>query len=450
MSQAPLGWLGIVRLGLVQTALGAVVVLTTSTLNRVMVVEWMLPAMLPGLLVGLHHAVQVLRPRWGHGSDVGGRRTPWIVGGMATLASGGFLAAVATAWMGTAPLAGIALSVVAFLGVGLGAGAAGTTLLVLLADRVAPARRAPAATICWVMMILGFIVTAGVVGQLLDPFSPPRLVAISAGVSLAAFLLTVLAVAGVEGRPAYGIADAAAGGTSTRFRAALAEVWAEPEARLFALFVFVSMLAYSAQDLILEPFAGLVFGLTPGQTTSLSSLQYQGVLIGMVVVGVLGSRAGNRRGSWMRGWTIAGCLASAAALGGLVVGAFSPDWPLRANVFLLGAANGAFAVAAIASMMGLVATGRQGRAGIRMGLWGAAQAIAVGFGGFLGTAAVDLCRLLVARVDVAYALVFAGEALLFLVATALAVRVGRSLETGNHQRVGGAPVAAIAGASGGT
>ncbi|MCA3659868.1 MAG: PucC family protein, partial [Methylobacterium sp.] len=65
----PLGWLGIFRLGLVQTALGAIVVLTTSTINRVMVVELALPAMLPGLLVGLHYAVQVLRPRWGHGAD---------------------------------------------------------------------------------------------------------------------------------------------------------------------------------------------------------------------------------------------------------------------------------------------------------------------------------------------------------------------------------------------
>ena len=66
-----------------QTALGSIVVLTTSTLNRVMVVELALPAMLPGALVGLHYAIQALRPRWGYGSDVGGRRTPWIIGGMA-------------------------------------------------------------------------------------------------------------------------------------------------------------------------------------------------------------------------------------------------------------------------------------------------------------------------------------------------------------------------------
>ena len=62
---APLGWLGIVRLGLVQTALGAIVVLTTSTLNRVMVVELALPAILPGALVAMHYAVQILRPRLG-------------------------------------------------------------------------------------------------------------------------------------------------------------------------------------------------------------------------------------------------------------------------------------------------------------------------------------------------------------------------------------------------
>ncbi|NNM00655.1 MAG: MFS transporter, partial [Gammaproteobacteria bacterium] len=94
----PLGWLGIFRLGLVQASLGAIVVLTTSTLNRVMVVELAMAAMIPGLLVGLHYAVQISRPRMGYGSDVGGRRAPWIIGGMATLAGGAIVAALATAW----------------------------------------------------------------------------------------------------------------------------------------------------------------------------------------------------------------------------------------------------------------------------------------------------------------------------------------------------------------
>ncbi len=60
-----LGWLGIARLGLVQSSLGAIVVLTTSTINRVMIVELSLLAVIPGLLVAWHYALQVLRPRWG-------------------------------------------------------------------------------------------------------------------------------------------------------------------------------------------------------------------------------------------------------------------------------------------------------------------------------------------------------------------------------------------------
>jgi hypothetical protein len=165
-----LGWVSIVRLGLVQAALGAVVVLTTSTLNRVMVVELALPALVPGLLVALHYLVQLTRPRMGHGSDQGGRRTPWIIGGMGVLAAGGALAALATVWMGTSPRGwGLALAVVAFLLIGLGVSAGGTSLLVLLAKRVAPERRAGAATVVWLMMIVGFAVTAGVTGQAARP-----------------------------------------------------------------------------------------------------------------------------------------------------------------------------------------------------------------------------------------------------------------------------------------
>ena len=107
MNSAPLGWPNIVRLGLVQTALGAIVVLMTSTINRVMVVELALPAMVPGLLVASHYGVQILRPAWGYGSDVGGRRTPWIIGGMAILALGGVGAALGTALAASSSFLGL-------------------------------------------------------------------------------------------------------------------------------------------------------------------------------------------------------------------------------------------------------------------------------------------------------------------------------------------------------
>lgn len=78
--QPGFGWGRMVRLGLVQAAPGAIVVLATSTLNRVMVVRLalpaLLPALLPGVLVVLHHAVRIARPRMGRGTDVSGRHTP--------------------------------------------------------------------------------------------------------------------------------------------------------------------------------------------------------------------------------------------------------------------------------------------------------------------------------------------------------------------------------------
>ncbi|PTT75671.1 MFS transporter [Pelomonas sp. HMWF004] len=417
------GWLAVLRLGLVQASLGAVVVLTTSTLNRVMVVEMALPALLPGLLLAWHYLVQVSRPRMGHGSDRGRRCTPWILGGMVTLAVGGWLAALATVVMGTQLVAGLVLALLAYGLIGLGVAASGTSLLALLAKRVLPERRAAAATTVWILMIAGFVVTAGVSGSLLDPFSPARLLWVAGGVALSAVVLASAALLGLEG-PAQDLAPAAGAAAPADFRQALRDAWAEPRARRFTVFVFVSMLAFSMQDLILEPFAGLVFGLTPGATTQLSGTQHGGALVGMLLTAAAGSSWAGRRWGTLRGWTVWGCVASALALAGLAgAGLAGTGWPLQANVFVLGLCTGAFSIAAIGSMMGLAGAGEPGHEGVRMGLWGAAQALAFASGGVVGTAASDLTRWLIADAGLAYALVFTANAGLFLCAARLAARV---------------------------
>ncbi len=414
-------WFSIFRMGLVQTSLGAIVVLTTSTMNRVMVVELALPAMLPSALVAFHYALQFLRPRWGYGSDgAGRRRTPWIIGGMAALAIGGAGSSVATALMASHLWAGIALGIISFTFIGIGVGAAGTSLLALLATHVEASRRGAAATIVWMMMIAGFVVTTITAGHYLDPFTVWRLVAVTSAVSVIAFLLTLAAVWGIERDDARVTDPTAAATAKPPFKQALADVWSDARARQFTIFVFVSMLAYSMQDLILEPFAGLVFGLTPGETTKLSGVQNGGVFSGMLLVALAGS-AGLGIGS-LRSWAVAGCLASAVALVALVAaGVAGPPWPLKPTVFALGAANGVFAVAAIGSMMGLAASGTASREGVRMGMWGAAQAVAFGMGGFAGAVLSDAFRSLGADPVFAYTTVFAGEAVLFTAAAVLAL-----------------------------
>jgi BCD family chlorophyll transporter-like MFS transporter len=425
-----LSWLQIVRLGLVQSAIGAIVVLTTSTLNRVVVVEMALPAMLPAAFVGWHYAVQISRPRWGYGSDMGHRRTPWILGGMAALALGALLATDAALMMPGNPVLGVVLSLVAYTMIGAGVGASGTSLLALLATHAAPERRPAAASITWIMMIVGIVFTAATAGALLDPFSGQRLAMVATGVCGVAFLVTLLAVWGVEDRSARSAGAAPAAQAQPSFRAVLKEIWAEPLARRFTIFVFVAMLAYSAQDLILEPFAGLVFGLTPGQSTQLSGMQNGGVLLGMILVGALGART---KGVWLRQWTIGGCIGSAAALVALGAAAvIGPPWPLAPTVFVLGFANGVFAVAAIGSMMGLAGAGRESREGVRMGVWGAAQAVAFGLGGFLGAAGVDVLRHTGADTGRAFLIVFALEAALFVIAALIASRLESPARATTH------------------
>ena len=418
-----LSWVSILRLGLAQMSLGAIIVLMTSTLNRVMVVELALPALVPGLLVGLHYAMQLSRPGWGHWSDLSRRRTPWIIGGMTVLALGGFLAALGVAIGASMPVPGLVLSVLAYALIGAGAGASGTSVLAFLAASTAPRRRAAAATIIWLMMIFGIAATAGIVGALLDPYSPARLLTIVACVAVGAVVLTALAVLGLE---KGGTVPAVA--VRQPLREGIAEIWAEPKARRFTQFVFLSMTAYFMQELILEPYAGLVFGFTPGQSTSLSGAQNGGVFLGMLAVGIAATGLGI--GS-LRAWVVGGCAGSAATLLGIgLIG------PLQVNLILpltilLGFCNGVFAVAAIGAMMALAGQGRTDREGTRMGLWGAAQAIAAGIGGLVGAAAVDALRLVLAP-DLAFASVFAAEAVLFLVAAGLALRV---IDPGRNRHV---------------
>jgi BCD family chlorophyll transporter-like MFS transporter len=78
-------------------------------------------------------------------------------------------------------------------------------------------------------------------------------------------------------------------------------------------------------------------------------------------------------------------------------------------------------------MMNLVGAGQRNREGTRMGVWGASQAVSFGIGGFLGTLASDATRHLLPSLSFSYAVVFAAEAGMFLIAAALAFWVSKPL-----------------------
>jgi BCD family chlorophyll transporter-like MFS transporter len=442
----PLGWIGIARLGLVQACIGAVVMLGTVVLNRVMVVEMGAAAAIPAGLIAWHYAVQLARPLWGHGSDRAQRRTPWIIGGMVLLAAGALIATQATLMMRNDRALGTFVGAVGFAAIGAGVGCAGTSLLALLAARVGEAQRAGAAAMCWILMIAGIVVAAGITGKLLEPYSEAALWGAVARVCAVAVVLPVIALWGLERRvpssaavrqrlPQAGEGKAssaaichlrplaaegqAAPAAKERegFAAAFRAMWAEPAARRFTGFVFLSMLAYSVQDLIVEPFGGLVFGLTPGQSTSLASVQHGGVLVGMIAAGLGASLLAKRGYARLDLWMVGGCVGAALAL--LLLAQAVPGWPLRPVLMLLGFSNGVFTVSAIGSMVGLAGSQGQGAAGVRMGVFGAAQAVAFGLGGLIGAVGVQLLRAAVETATAFHAM-FATEAALFLGAAVVA------------------------------
>jgi BCD family chlorophyll transporter-like MFS transporter len=107
------------------------------------------------------------------------------------------------------------------------------------------------------MMIFGFALTSGIAGKFLDPYSPEKVIYISGTISSIACFITVVALYKLEGRELQNTPVDSA--QKTPFRKALADILADPDTRKFTIFIFLSMFAFSAQDLILEPFAGMIF-----------------------------------------------------------------------------------------------------------------------------------------------------------------------------------------------
>lgn len=417
-----LGWAGLARLCLTNMAIGGLAALPVNLFNRLMTVELALPALLPGLLVALHYGVQLSRPVWGHRSDARGGRTPFILGGMAVLCLAVWVSAWGVGLAETNTGAALALWIVSYAAIGMGIGAAGTSFLALLATAAPEHRKGGAATLAWLMLIAGAIVASIGTGIALEPYSPARLSLVVAVVCAAAWLISFIATLGIEGRLARPEPT-----IEPRLAPALRATWADPDARRFTGFVFLSILAFFLSELVLEPFYGHVHGLTPEDSTKLSGGKDGAALMGMLAAGGLSTFG---IGS-LRNWAVIGCVISAA---GLI--ALGSGLPVIAATVTLGFGNGLFVVGAIGSMMRLAAA-KEGATGTRMGVFGAAQAIAAGLAGLIATGVLDLARLALPT-QAAYATVFGLEAVLFLAAAVMALytlSAPRETQDGSSRRM---------------
>jgi BCD family chlorophyll transporter-like MFS transporter len=305
----------------------------------------------------------------------------------------------------------------AFLVYGLGRHLASNTFEALLADTFHGPQRPRAVTLFKVAMFVGIIGTAITLGVLLDPFSPSRLAAITGGALLLTVLLTLLAVTRQE-RTSDQTRTAVREARAVSFRTTVTSVlWPDPHLRRFFLLVMLVIVGTLAQDILLEPYGGLVLGMTPGATTRLTALWGAGTVIAMLAAGLgLIQRLGYQ--FVLRG----GLCLNIAVFGGLImVGALQQPAVFQGLVFVLGLGTG---LSAAGLLTAVVEQTTAARAGTLMGVWGVAHESGEALGGLLGGSVVDLVRLLSdGNAWLAYSTVFTLEAGLLLVALLLVGRV---------------------------
>jgi BCD family chlorophyll transporter-like MFS transporter len=382
------------RLSLFQVSVGMAVVLLIGTLNRVMIVELGVPAWLVAGMVSLPLVFAPFRALVGFRSDthrsvLGWRRVPYIWFGsllqFAGLAIMPFALIVLSGDATGGPVfAGHVGAAVAFLLVGAGLHTTQTVGLALATD-LAPAESHPrvVALLC-MMLLLGMVGSALIFGAVLAHFSEVRLIQVIQGTALATMALNITALWKQEvrdpsltapGRPLPGFAESWAGFREQR----------QAIRRLVAL--GLGTVAFSMQDILLEPYGGQILHLSVGQTTALTAALASGGLAGF---GIAARALG--RGADPYRFSAVGTLAGLAAFAALVFAAPLDSRPLfAAGVTLIGFGGGLFAHCTLTAAMGMA---QPGQIGLALGVWGAVQASAAGsavaIGGLLRDAVATL------------------------------------------------------------
>ncbi len=445
-----MNWFSILRLGLVQLCIGSSVVIPLSTLNRLMKVELALPATIAGFLIALHYAVQLTRVNWGYLSDKSQNRSQWIIFGMLILGIGGVLASASIPLIESNFAYGIMLALFSYTLIGFGVGAAGTPLLALLASYSSKSQKGFAASITFLMMILGLAITGITAGIILDPYSHQKLIKITASLAIMTNILSYLSLKNLE-KTLRNNADSRTPNAisyNEPFLVGIKKVWMEREARLFTIFIFISMGAFSMQDPILEPFAGEVFGFAVGESTKLDGFHKIGTLIGIILIILCLSKfrigfaslsiVKNERLGTEKFWLITGCLFSAFSLFiiSLLGLTYRDPGILNSVVFLFGISNGVFTAGILGTMLHLARRGSSdNNTGTRMGIWGAAQAYATMIAVFFSTVLVDILGLMMNSLPSVYGIVFLTAASFFIAAAFLGSLIIKKDELDQNQNI---------------
>lgn len=418
--QRTISALNVLRMALFPISYGMVGALMGSTLNRVMIADIGFSALWVGLFFALPDLVAPVRVWLGYRSDGfpvrGKRREPYILLGALVV---GLSVALVTrlATMGGSNNA-LLLAAIAFMFAiyGVGRNLAHNSWQALLSDRFIGQARARAITAYEVATVLGLIVGAGIIGQLLGDYDAGQLMSVAVALGAVAFVLTLIAVLGNEPQPveANRLATRA---RERSFRQTLREiVLADPQVRLFFVLVLFAFVGTLAQDVFLEPYGGLVLGMDVGQTTQLTVFWGLGLMAAMLLSGWVLIR-------WLGHMTVlrVGLVLTILVFGGVLLAGRSGNVGLfRALVLVMGLGTGMAGAGMLTIVINFTSVLR---AGLLLGVWGVANQLGRAAGSLMGGGVLTAVQGATGDTFTAYAVVFGLEIVMLLVALFLSFRL---------------------------
>ena len=345
------------RLGVFNMGLGIMSLLTLGVLNRVMIEELRVPALIAAGTIAVHQFMAPARVWFGQMSDarplLGHHRSGYIWVGIVTVALVSF-AALQVVWQlgeritdqGWGPQAypWVGLLGLLFAIYGLALSATSTPFTALLVDVSDEDSRSRLVGIGWAMLMVGIITGVVITAIVLKPIelnapidqvrsAVNRLFIIApALVCLLAFFSTV----GIERRYSRRRSAPDQREDSLTLDRALKILTASRQTGLFFSFLLVLSLSLFMQDAILEPYGGEVFGMTIAETTRLNAAFGLGTLLGIIVTGwLVVPRLGKQRSvSLGCGW------AALCLIGIMLSGLTGSPAVLLTAVFMFGIASG--------------------------------------------------------------------------------------------------------------
>ena len=394
--------------------------LTSAVWNRILITDLGVAAWPVSLLTALRYLLAPLTLWAGHQSDTrpifGSRRIAYIWLGRLLMLLSLPLLPLSILAISHDPSAtqGWAVAIASFLLYGIGTLISGAPFLALVHDSAPYERRSQAVSIVQIMLVVSFAFIPAIYGALMPAYSIAafwRLVMI--GMTGAAFFW-IFSVLGEERR----LRQQSPPESAPSFRKTFAEIWEDPRARRYAVFLGASAFFAFMQDAMLEPFGGDVFGLPVGETTRFNAYWGVGVLIAMILTVIFTRRWRPEQQVSTTAWGL-GLLGAPLFLLGLA-SALEMLTMVRPVLIAFGFGFGVFTVGGVSLLM---AMNREAQAGSYLALWSVIQLATRGAGIAAGGFIRDIALAITGSYSAAYATLFVIEAMGVFLCIALLFRV---------------------------